>query len=85
MFSFRIDDADLARWHEAAKERGVPLANLIRGAVEREIGVAAVTTRAAVATATPRGRKVAAADVVRCPKASLHKKGQRCGYCGQTP
>lgn len=46
-------------------------------------GTVSVTVR----TTTDPARPVqpTTADVVRCPKASLHKKATRCGYCGQTP
>lgn len=90
MFSFRIDDEVLARWRVAAEDRGVPLATLIRSAVEREIGVEVVhdppaSPRLAPAVAM-RPRAVASVRApVPCSKAARHRAGTFCRYCGQTP
>lgn len=37
IFPVKVDEGMLARWKEAAKKRGIPLALLIRQAVNKDI------------------------------------------------
>jgi len=86
--SLRLDADTLERWRAAAKDRGVPLAELIRQSVEHEVGVASVTITTPVVerstSATPTRTRVKATRAA-CAKAHFHKKGVYCKHCGQIP
>lgn len=56
-----------------------------RGPAISRVGPGRVGVTVRTSSDPKRPVRSTTADVVRCPKASLHKKRQRCGYCGQTP